>query len=238
MSTEYFVLSKSINDIIDNKNDRIMTFTANNYILPKNLIQCYISNGLFEKTLIDWSKQYCNPNSVFLDIGAHTGTYSISLAKYCKQVYSFEPQEMTFYALCGSVALSGIRNIKCINAGLGAPGQVGPQTLKIISPDGGGSTLHASTITKVLAEEEIQIKTLDDYGITNVSFIKMDVEGNELQVLQGAVKTLTANGLPTIIFEENVKNIALEKFLTELGYKILPITNYPNMFLAKGATPP
>lgn len=79
-----------------------------------------------------------------LDIGAHSGTYTISLAENCKNVYSFEPQKMTFYSLCGSIALSNIKNVTCINTGLGSEEQVGIQKLNIISLDGGGSTLHCT----------------------------------------------------------------------------------------------
>lgn len=59
MTTEYFVLTKNKGEIVDNKNDRVVTFIANNYILPKHLLNCYITCGLFERTLIDWSKQFC-----------------------------------------------------------------------------------------------------------------------------------------------------------------------------------
>ena len=68
-----------------------------------------------------------------LDIGAHTGTYTVSLAQYCNHVYAFEPQKMTYYALCGSIALSNLTNVTCLNVGLGSNEQVGKQTLNIIT---------------------------------------------------------------------------------------------------------
>lgn len=49
---------------------------------------------------------------------------------------------MTFYTLCGSVALSNLRNVQCLNFGLGSADQVGKKELKIISDNGGGSTVH------------------------------------------------------------------------------------------------
>lgn len=93
---------------------------------------------MFEKNLIEWCKQFCKKDQNILDIGAHSGTYTISLADYCKNVYAFEPQKMTFYSLCGSIALSNITNTTCLNYGLGSSEQVGKQILKIISADGGG----------------------------------------------------------------------------------------------------
>ena len=127
MSTSYFIMTKSCDKAVDNNDNNQVVLLNNNqsFILPKNLMECYVTNGLFESNLIEWSKQFCSKNKIFLDIGAHTGTYSISLSLHSKEVYSFEPQKMTYYALCGSVALSNRENITCLNVGLGSEEQVG-----------------------------------------------------------------------------------------------------------------
>ena len=52
---------------------------------------------------------------------------------------------------------------------MGSEDQVGIQTLNIVSDDGGGSTLLGST--SVLKTENIEVKTLDRFNITNISFI-------------------------------------------------------------------
>ena len=96
---------------------------------------------------------------------------------------------MTYYALCGSVALSNIRNVNCINYGLGSLEQVGIKDLYIVSNDGGGSTviISNSNSSHILATEIIEIKTLDSFNIRDIGFIKMDVEENEINVLMGAI---------------------------------------------------
>ena len=93
--------------------------------------------------------------------------------------------------------------------------------------------------SNVLRQEEIEIITLDSLKIKDVSFIKMDVEENELAVLQGAVHTIKKNKYPPIVFECNETNLALDTqhrlyiFLTnELDYNITPIMGVTNMFLA------
>ena len=230
----YFILKKTQNDNIGNDNENEFITIDNNrknvYILPYNNIDYYKNYGLFEKGLIEWTKQFCCIDKNMLDIGAHSGTYSISLAHLCSKVYAFEPQQMTYYSLCGSVALSNIKNINCIKYGLGSESQVGIQTLNIVSDDGGGSTLHGNS--NILKTESIEVKTLDSFNITNISFIKMDVEDNELNVLQGAVNTLKNSYYPKILFESNTFNENLFNFLKELKYKIIPITGVNNMFLA------
>ena len=137
---------------------------------------------------------------------------------------------MTYYSLCGSVVLSNIKNINCINFGLGSIEQVGKQQLKICSIDGGGSSLHNNN--NILEIEEIEIRTLDSFNIENINFIKIDVEDNELQVLLGAKNTLIKSNYPKILFEMNNKNIELIKFLESINYNIISITGVNNMFLA------
>jgi FkbM family methyltransferase len=234
MTTKYFILTKDPKQSIDNNNDNQIFFTNNNksYILPYNNVKYYIDNGLFESNLIEWVKNvFGNTEKNFIDIGAHTGIYSISICDKFREVYSFEPQKSTYYALCGGVALSNITNINCIQAGLGSNEQVGKLSLKIVSDDGGGSSIHATS--GILREEEIDIKTLDSFNITDIGFIKMDVEENELFVLQGAVETLRINNYPPILFESNNENETLFNYIkSELGYKIVKINGYGNMFLA------
>jgi len=167
-----------------------------------------------------------------LDIGAHTGTYALSLASKCKHVYAFEPQKMTYYALCGGVALSNLSNVTCMNIGLGSSEQIGTNTLKIVSNDGGGSSIHATT--NILREEIIQIDRLDNLNLNDIGFIKMDVEDNELFVLQGGVNTLKQSGYPPILFECNDKNQNSElfHFIEAMSYKIIAISGAHNMYLA------
>jgi FkbM family methyltransferase len=138
---------------------------------------------------------------------------------------------MTYYALCGSVALSNLTNVTCLNFGLGSTEQEGIQTLNIISLDGGGSTLHKEN-NNILNTEEIEIKTLDSYNFVNIGFIKIDVENNELQVLKSSINTLKNSNYPKILFEMNEYNSELIEFLISLKYYITNLINCSNMYLA------
>lgn len=232
MQCNYFILTKPNNaNISKDEDNNIICMNAKMYILPRNNMEYYKNNGLFEKYLIEWSKQFCNKEQNILDIGAHTGTYAISLANHCKHVYAFEPQKMTYYSLCGSVALSNINNITCMNYGLGSEEQIGIKTLNIISQDGGGSSLHTNN-NAIIRTEQIEIKTLDSLNIENISFIKIDVEENELDVLKYSQNTLKKSNYPKIIFESNKSNPTLFDFLENIGYRIIKIGGTNNMFLA------
>jgi FkbM family methyltransferase len=185
-------------------------------------------HGIFEQDLITWCQKFILPDMDFVDIGAHSGTYALSLAPYCRRVYAFEAQRMTYYQLCGGIALNQYSNVWPIHCALGdAEGTV---NLHITSADGGGSTVDDSIPNKqhlsVLAKETCQLKTLDSWRLfpkTNsnndnesknelppdglpkdnvkIGLIKIDVEGFEQKVLRGAKETIKQNGYPPILFE-------------------------------------
>jgi len=243
MSTKYFLLTKDAGTSIYNiENDQIIfPNKSRSYLLPSINMSYYHKNGLFESSLMEWCRQFCSVEGIFLDIGAHTGTYSISMADCCKTVYAFEPQKMTYYALCGSVALSNLPNVNCIQTALGSPEQIGKATLNIRSHDGGGSSVCQLNPSEIICQEEISIRTMDSFfeevPLTDpVSFIKMDVEYNELNVLRGAVETLKRHNYPKILFEANTDsslNKELFEFLENvLSYNVVNVGGYNNMFLA------
>lgn len=194
---------------------------------------------VFEADLIDWCKQFCRSDGVFIDAGAHTGTYATSLAPYCQQVHAFEPQRCTYYALGGSVALSGLRNVHCHNVALGnsTQAEIGKATLSIVSCDGGGSTIMSPGTQSVLNTEIVSVKTLDSFAPDiqgPITLIKLDVEGNEPSVLAGASELLRRD-LPVILYEDNGAArghpMQMPQVIAELGYTVKPIRSYPHMKL-------
>jgi FkbM family methyltransferase len=245
MSTKYFVLSKSATDKTDDNTDNHILHLnpgkRNVFLLPEVNLDYYWRKGLFECQLIEWTKQFCKSDKKFLDIGAHTGTYAISLASKSQEVIAFEPQRSTYYALCGSVAASGLSDkIVCIQCGLGSDEQVGTQELKIVSNDGGGSSLAPAENERVIREETIEVRTLDSFELRNIGVIKMDVENNELNVLRGALETLRESNYPPILFESNGPNLDVDEsrvklfgFLKQaMNYKVISIGGVSNMYLA------
>lgn len=206
---------------------------------PNSTAQDIVLNGLPEQSLIDWCRQFCQADKVFVDIGAHAGMYALSLAPYCHEVQAFECQRETYYQLCGGVALNAYWNVHPHHVALGA--QSAPAVpLYVVSPDGGGTTLHATT--EAFETQHVEKRTLDSYQLKDVGFLKLDVEGSEEEVLRGAVNTLRESGYPPFIFESwlqeehKVQRESLHRFIQEsLGYRLVPITGYPYMLLATRA---
>jgi FkbM family methyltransferase len=199
-----------------------------------------IQNGIFEADIIEWCKKFCSKDKVFVDIGAHMGTYTMNLAPLSKHVFCFEAQKMTYYQLCGGIALNELTNVTAHNYALGD--QRDTVELRVVSPDGGGSSvidnIPPTENSKVLQKETVLMRPLDTFDIVDVGFMKIDVEGCELKVLKGATGTLRHSGFPPFIFEAwpdswfDEQRKALFDYVYEIGYKIMNVPNSSNMFLA------
>jgi FkbM family methyltransferase len=203
--------------------------------------------GVYERSLIAWATTLMDPTKVFLDIGAHVGTYSLSFARVCAGVHSFECSPKTFNYLCANIALQDLHTkITPHRVALGDTMGTIPYYLR--SSDGGGNSC-VDFKDRVCESVEVPLQTLDSFGFTNIGMIKMDVEGFESKVLEGARETLRANGYPRILFEswrperdqEGLPATALRKELFEtlasVGYtRITPITGWDEMFIAERST--
>lgn len=196
-------------------------------------------HGIFEWPLITWCEQFCRPDKLFLDIGAHMGTYSMHLSKFSKEVHAFEAQKSTSQNLNRGIELNERDNI--IVHSFALSDYHGDGALHRVSADGGGSTLIDEVAVHMdgdFGKELVHIRTLDSFNLENVGFLKLDVEGSELKVLKGAVKTLERSGWPKFIFEAwpdewyDTARTELTEFITSLGYEVTPISGYGNMYLA------
>jgi len=250
MTTKFFLYTKqdghSVQDITGCQIINPASYAGTILLYPEESIDIHYNNAILEGSLIEWCKEFCSKDGIFLDIGSHTGSYAVCLSPNCHSVYAFEPNERNYYALCGSVVMSNRQNIHCFRLGLGSPDQltedpVGKAILKIQNEDGGNATIDDVDPKKVIRQETIELTTLDiffmNHPITNpIQFIKIDVEGNELEVLKGAIKTIQNNNYPKIVFEKHpdeTKNKEMIDILNNyLGYHVQPISGYTHMYLA------
>lgn len=149
--------------------------------------------------------QFCRVAGTAVDIGANVGFYTYPLSKCCRRVHAFEINgEIT-----GWIQQYNPGNIELVNCGLSST--VGIAKLYLPVTQGltlvGYGTLHRNILPEADAyvEKECRIALLDDFGITGVDFIKIDVEGHEMEVLKGAAKTIEQSR-PIILIEVRTIN--------------------------------
>jgi FkbM family methyltransferase len=147
-------------------------------------------------------------------------------------VVAFEAQERIFYALAGNIALNNCFNAKAVWAAVGAStGEIGVPVPNYLSPASFGSLeIRKSESTEFIGQaidyDKLQttpLTRIDDLGLTRVDLIKIDIEGMEIEALQGAINTIATN-TPQLIIEKIKSNEhEIAALLTPLGYKIFPL---------------
>jgi|SRR5882724_4497886 len=183
------------------------------------------------------------------DVGANEGNYALALQQTFPSatIHAFEPAPETYARLHEKVA--GTR-VRCVRKGLS--NEAGSAT--IYDYEKHASSQHASLYAEVMTvlhkssavrSSQIELGTLDDYcrehRLVAIDFIKIDTEGNELAVLQGAKGLIANGGLPIIQFEFNEMNVIARTFLKDFytlleGYLFLRLM--PSGLLPLGAYNP
>lgn len=163
----------------------------------------------WEEQIHERFKKYVKPGSVALDIGAHIGTHTLNLSRLVGPeglVHAFEPQVKMFTELAINMHLNKCENVVLHPCALGHEEKwitmwTPPEEwTKRFGPDlvneGHG------TVKELLGDESerAQMKKLDSLELNNLSFIKMDVEGFEMEVIAGGIETIKRNK-PVMIVE-------------------------------------
>jgi FkbM family methyltransferase len=213
---------------------------------PKN---CWIfhlacEHGIYELQNIQLLRKLVKPNSFYFDIGANIGLMAIPILQDCLscKVVSWEPSPNTLPFLSRTAENSSFKERWQI-IGKAAGAHPGVLDFIVSSPDLGAYDGFQDTQRAGLTKKiTVPVSTLDmewrEMGFPSVSVIKVDVEGAELQVLEGA-KQCIQQQRPNILLEWSKTNLSaygysaetLLSFARGLGYQVFatphlsPITN-------------
>ena len=120
-----------------------------------------------------------------LDIGGNLGITSYYFSQFAKQVYTLEPAMEHYNIMTQMLAFNKITNVKAIKKALYTKN--GPQTFHKNSINKSMWSLFGNVDDKVLPTEEVDCITIDTLfeqeGITHVDFMKLDVEGSEVEII-------------------------------------------------------
>jgi FkbM family methyltransferase len=156
----------------------------------------------WEGFMYKYFQTHSNKNKVALDIGANIGTHTIYLSDYFGKVHAFEPQTSVYKLLDSNIKLNKCTNIHAHNFGLGSSNTFTyMEKYDLTKPNNQGAI--GIDKTGLSGGEKIKVLVLDELGITNIGFIKIDVEGAELGVLMGG-KRIIENNKPVVIFESGI----------------------------------
>jgi FkbM family methyltransferase len=197
-----------------------------------------LRNGVWEPETAAFFRGWLRPGMTFVDAGAHVGHYTLlasDLVGAEGRVIAFEP-----HPLLGPVLRRNAERAGCANTTVSelALGRASGAADLILHPcdNFGSSSLRADAEDGHRPRAPVEVTTLDDYlehaGGPRVDVIKLDVEGAELDVIDGARRTLAANPDILLVVEflrENARRFGrdvedLESGLRELGFLLFTLT--------------
>ena len=160
-------------------------------------------------------------NSV--DIGAHRGVYSYFLARYCRRVYAYEPNP-DIYPFLEAAAPSNVDTYAyAVSNECGSITMFVPYKDAVL--DTGRGTLEVETLSDFGEIERYDVKRvrLDDQDLEDVGFMKIDVEGHELAVLEGATRLISEHA-PILLVEIEQRHLNRPigeafAYIQSLGYR-------------------
>ena len=207
--------SETFNNIFNNiyiKKNYITKFNNDVYFTPDENQVSYINSGNAEPysgeiTIINDYINKTKRNNTYLDIGVNIGTHSIVYSKLFNNIIAFEPDIYNYNQSKENLKINNIINVNLINKSLGSVHGF------VKTAQHSNHSRECIYTTLCNDESDIEQITLDSLNLNDIDFIKMDVEGHELDIIKGAVKTIQRNK-PILEFEYNM----LAKTLYNIEY--------------------
>jgi len=147
-----------------------------------------------KKPEIEFLFRYLQPKMNFIDIGAKAGFFTVAVAKRhpTVQVYAFEKCGRSFEVLCENIQLNDLQNVNKYKTAM--DNEMGVTALQA------NASCARTTLDTFLTE----------HAISKVDVVKLDVDGEELIVLQGARNLLAREDAPLILYESS--SVKTKKF--------------------------
>ncbi len=204
-----------------------------------------------EPDTIEWINNFFKKGEVFYDIGANIGVFSLYAAsKKHVKVYAFEAESSNYSYLNKNINLNGLEEeIVALNIAINDVNIVSHLNLSSISE---GAALH--NFHNDIDQEHKQFKPVFKQGLLGLSLdyiidklnvdapnhIKIDVDGAEHRIINGAIKLLSNNNLKTICIEINPRlelDLEVVNILNECGFSLLKGEKYLNKECVKNKQP-
>lgn len=194
--------------------------------LIANLNDTYIGSaihvyGEYSQLEMDLFESFIKPGDIVMEVGANIGAHTLGLARMvgsAGRVVAIEAQPILFQTLCGNMAINSITHVECMNfAASNGNGYINVPFHDYSKKGnfGGISLCEAETGFR------IEMKQLDNvFYYPSLALLKIDVEGMEQEVLEGATNLITK--FKPILYVENDRvelSQPLIELIFELGYK-------------------
>jgi FkbM family methyltransferase len=209
-------------------------------VMPgEQMSQVVYVSGLYEPCTASVLRRILAPGDTYVDVGANIGLLTMLASRWVGpsgSVISFEPSRREFTRLESHLDRNALRNVHPIRAALGSREE--SRVLHVAHASRSGLNTFKShfgyeDVTEAYTETT-PVMRLDDVvhsrAISRVDALKIDVEGDEVDVVMGAKKTIERDR-PAVIIEmssersvpDDPTRIGLESLLRSLGYEFVAI---------------
>ena len=206
--------------------ERVLRFAVKH---PNDYIERHhIQGRLYEAEVLASLNHVIPDEAVIADVGANVGNHTLYFAaiRSAKRVVPFEPNPILNAALVRNVALNGLKNVDLAVSAF-ALGRTESDARLVVTDDNNWGNGHLALLpseggaASVQYETIVRVRPLDSFNFDRLDFIKIDVEGFEIEVLRGGLSTLSRHH-PVIFVEVGSSRAAkLIELLKGLNYEII-----------------
>ena len=158
---------------------------ASFYVYQEDLISDVVRSGnKWEPHLHEVFQKYIRKDSVVLEAGCHIGTHSVYLSRACSRLICFEPFAPSHELLQRNLAENNCNNVVLFEMGLSNKKETAD--IGWVFPGNIGSTGFNDNHSP----GSINLVTIDSLHLERLDFMKLDVEGYEPKIIEGAVNTI------------------------------------------------
>jgi FkbM family methyltransferase len=202
---------------------------------PGEEVVSLLRQGYFEASEQALFWLYLRPGDTFIDCGAHIGLYSITADRAtggAARIIALEPGAATSGHLEANLRANGVRNAEVVRAAVWST----PGNIRFIEESDGKAAYAHVAFAGDDGGDSVPATTLDDVvrgaGVREIAIAKIDVEGAEPEVMQGAARAIARGALPLLMIEFTEHNLrrrglsSAELFVQarDLGYTLTELS--------------
>lgn len=167
-----------------------------------------LTDGAYEGEQVEFVRRTLGPRGIFVDVGAGIGTYTVPVGRAWPEgrVVAIEPSPRNAAYIRSNVLLNGLLNVRIHQCGISNIDSVAAEFYEAPVRHFGMSSFAALPWIKPAASKvNVAVRTLDglltEEGVDRVDVVKVDVEGMEARVFDGAARLLGGTDSPIVVFE-------------------------------------
>jgi FkbM family methyltransferase len=216
---------------VGNMETRIQTFRGNNFLTGRGNVHPEYSFDTFTKEENDFRNEYWDIKSddVVFDIGSSYGSYTLTACAMGAQVYAFEPESTVFCDLVTNIKLNSWYGTRCIPTNIGLWSSATSINMKDYAPHWPQYTISSNYSAKTIDQ------VAQEYQISRLDWMKVDVEGAEEHVILGGLQTIKKFHPKLIIechtFLDAALKDKIKTLLSPFGYNFEEVSRDPCVML-------